>query len=222
MREIYKYQIWQLLAAVILINAVYVICNRYPEFLIGSLWGIETIVWLVLAILSPVIHQFYVWAAWRFELYLQMYSRKYGAKLAFKMYKNGFTPLILARLITIILLAIANRGTIDIQYSLLIGILLIIPVAYLGYSVVNYFGFDRAYGIDHFKPEEAKSWDMERRGIFRFTPNGMYIFGFFLLYVPGVMLESKAAILIAAFNHIYIWAHYYFTELPDMKKIYGS
>jgi len=46
--------------------------------------------------------------------------------------------------------------------------------------------------------------------------------GLFLLYVPGIMLESKAAVLIAIFNHIFIWSHYYFTELPDMKKIYGS
>ncbi len=137
------------------------------------------------------------------------------------MFKNGFTPLILARLITIIFLAVANRGTLDISYSFWIGMLFILPAAYLGYSVVNYFGIDRAYGIDHFKPEEARSYEIVRKGIFKFTSNGMYMFGFLLLYAPGIMLESSAAILIALFNHIFIWAHYYFTELPDMKKIYG-
>jgi phospholipid methyltransferase len=220
-REIYKYQAWQLLTAIILIGVVYSLTSRYPDLLEGDLWGFETSVWLVLAVLSPVIHQLYVWAIWRFELYQQTFSRKYGTDLAFKMYKKGFTPLILARLLTLILLAIANRGTLDVQYAFWIGLLFLIPAAYLGFSVVNYFGFDRAYGIDHFKPEEAKNYEIVHRGIFKYTSNGMYVFGFFILYVPGFMLASKAALIIALFNHIFIWAHYYCTELPDMRKIYG-
>ena len=50
----------------------------------------------------------------------------------------------------------------------------------------------------------------------------MYIYGFLILYIPGLLLLSKAALLVAIFNHIFIWAHYYFTERPDMKKIYGN
>jgi len=50
----------------------------------------------------------------------------------------------------------------------------------------------------------------------------MYIFGFFILWIPGLLLLSKAALLVALFNHIYIWVHYYFTELPDIKVIYGN
>ena len=48
----------------------------------------------------------------------------------------------------------------------------------------------------------------------------MYKFVFLFLWVPGVLLQSKAALLAALFQHIYIWVHYYFTELPDIKIIY--
>ncbi|MGH8650439.1 MAG: hypothetical protein ACREUP_14225 [Burkholderiales bacterium] len=33
---------------------------------------------------------------------------------------------------------------------------------------------------------------------------------------------SPAALGAALFNHLYIWVHYYSTELPDMKRIYGE
>jgi hypothetical protein len=59
-------------------------------------------------------------------------------------------------------------------------------------------------------------------GIFRFTNNGMYVYGLMILYLPGLLLFSKAALIVALFNHIYIWIHYYCTERPDMKVIYGE
>lgn len=37
----------------------------------------------------------------------------------------------------------------------------------------------------------------------------------------GIVLASPAAILVAAFQHVYIWVHYFCTELPDMRRIYG-
>ena len=42
------------------------------------------------------------------------------------------------------------------------------------------------------------------------------------LWVPALWLASMAALCVALFNHLYIWVHYYSTELPDMKRIYGS
>ena len=49
----------------------------------------------------------------------------------------------------------------------------------------------------------------------------MYTFGFLIIWVPGLVFYSKAALLAAGFNHIYIWVHYYTTELPDIRYIYG-
>jgi len=107
-------------------------------------------------------------------------------------------------------------------FSYILSGILIIPTIYLFYSVAKYFGMDRAFGIDHFHPEIIKNEPFIKQGIFRYTSNGMYLYGFLILWIPGVLLQSKAALLIALFNHIYIWVHYYFTELPDIKMIYGE
>lgn len=79
---------------------------------------------------------------------------------------------------------------------------------------------NRAFGLDHFKPEEVKKEPFVKKGIFKYTSNGMYIYGFLFLWIPGLKLQPKGALLVALFNHLYIWVHYYFTELPDMKLIY--
>ena len=63
---------------------------------------------------------------------------------------------------------------------------------------------------------------MVNKGIFKYTSNAMYIYGLLALWIPGILLQSKAALLMAFFHHIYIWVHYYFTELPDMKMIYQN
>ena len=42
-----------------------------------------------------------------------------------------------------------------------------------------------------------------------------------MLWVPAFLFQSMAAMVIAAFSHAYIWVHYYATEKPDMKRIYG-
>jgi protein-S-isoprenylcysteine O-methyltransferase Ste14 len=60
-----------------------------------------------------------------------------------------------------------------------------------------------------------------RQGIFRFTANGMYVYGFLMLWAIGLWWASAAALVVAAFNHAYIWVHYYATELPDIRRIYG-
>ena len=112
--------------------------------------------------------------------------------------------------------------TLDISdwISFTLSVLLFIPSVYLFYSVKKYFGMDRAFGIDHFYPEEARNLPFVKKGIFKYTSNGMYTFGFLILWIPGILLQSKAALAIALFNHIFIWAHFYFTEQPDMKIIY--
>jgi Phospholipid methyltransferase len=55
---------------------------------------------------------------------------------------------------------------------------------------------------------------------FRFTSNGMYVYGFLLLWVPALWWASAAALCVALFNHLYIWVHYFATERPDIDRIY--
>lgn len=139
------------------------------------------------------------------------------------MYATGFAVIGVLRFVVVFLLAIANRDTLlpDSVVLKLLAVGLAIPAAYLLYSVKRYFGFKRAFGIDHFDANN-RSMPFERRGIFRFTRNGMYVYGFLILWVPGLWFGSLATVCAAVFSHLYIWVHYYSTELPDMKRIYGE
>jgi len=200
--KIWKNQFWHFLLLIIMLIALYFLCKKDTGLLDGSLWNISTKSWFILTIIIPILHQIYVLICWRSELYYQSISNIFGEK-GFKMYKKGFAALILCRPVLITLLAIANAYTIHINQV-----------------VRTYFGIDRAMGIDHFHPEEFKNKAFVKKGIFKYTSNGMYIYGFFILWIPGILLQSKAALLAALFSHIYIWIHYFFTELPDIEEIY--
>ena len=214
-------QSWHILSLIILLLGINFVIKYNDQIVYGNLWGIKTQSWLYLTIFFAIVHQTYVLICWRYELFYKGLSN-YFKKKAFKIYKIGFTILILLRPILIIILSISNKMTIPIGYNLsyFICLILLIPGIYGQYSVFKYFGINRAFGIDHFKPEKYKNKTFVKKGIFKYTPNGMYKFVFLLLWIPGILFQSKAALIAALFQHIYIWIHYYFTELPDMKFIY--
>ena len=221
-RKIFEYQIWHLISLIVIMCAINLYLDSSSEVLNGTLWGINTKAWFWLAIAIPVIHQVYVWLIWRLELYQKTFTKRFGLKWSFKVYAAVFSLLFAGRLITIIILAYSNKGTLHItpMFSYALALLITPLVIYLFYSVKKYFTIERAYGIDHFDKNYSKPY--VKKGIFKYTDNGMYVCGGMILYLPGLLLLSKAAILAALFNHIYIWVHYYFTERPDMLKIYGD
>jgi hypothetical protein len=220
MNKIFRYQIWHLMSVIILITIIQLfIANNY-DLMNGTLWGISTKIWFWIAIAIPILHQIYVWLIWRLELYKNTFTSRYGVKKSFRMYTLGFSILFVGRLIFITILAVSNQNSLLIKpYFAYFLVVVITPIAiYLFYSVKKYFTIERAYGIDHFDKNYNEPY--EKRGIFRFTDNGMYVFGLMILYLPGLLLFSSAALTAALFNHIYIWVHYYCTERPDMIAIY--
>ncbi|MFC1665521.1 methyltransferase [Pseudomonadota bacterium] len=220
--KIFKYQIWHLLSLVILVIGISIYLSSSIHVLDGSFWNISTKSWFWLAIAVPIIHQVYVWLVWRFELYHRTFTKRFGLKRSFRMYAVGFSILFASRLIAIIILSISNKDTLPLNpiFAYVIAALITPLVIYLFYSVKKYFTIERAYGIDHFDKNYCEPY--VKRGIFKYTDNGMYVFGLTVLYLPGLVLQSEAALLAALFNHVYIWVHYYFTERPDMVEIYGN
>ena len=101
------------------------------------------------------------------------------------------------------------------------SILLFAPAMYMMYSVKHFFTFRRAFGIDHFDAS-YRAAPLVRQGIFRWTPNAMYVFGFCALWIPAFLFQSVAALVVATFSHAYIWVHYHATEKPDMRRIYEN
>jgi len=217
--KILEKQGYHLLSILVLISGVWFVAQG--DLLEGVFLGISTTTWLILSVLFPILHQVYVVICWRGELYYGWLSNSLGER-AFTVWAIGFMILFMARPITIFALAIANRGTLDLPNWInipLIGICLAV-VAYMAYSFVKYFSPERALGIDHFQPEKYRNIPFVREGIFKWSSNAMYTYAFLALWMIGLIFNSKAALLAALFNHLYIWAHYYFTEYPDMQYIY--
>ena len=206
---------------IILLLGVYFLASG--DVLDGQLWGIGTQTWLWIAIATPVLHQIVVVFLWRAELYHHKMTDWFGDK-AFPVYKVIFTVLFVGRPITLILLGISNANTLNINPVLahVLSGILFIPFAYTMYSVIHYFGIDRAYGEDHFKPDKYRNKPFVKQGMFKYTNNAMYKFAFLVLWAIALVFLSKGALLVAAFGHLYIWVHFYFTELPDIKHIYGN
>jgi len=220
--KVFEKQLWHLLSLLLLIAGMYYLIELDIVNLSGSLWGVSTNTWFFLSIAIPVAHHIYVLFNWRFELHYKLLTRTFGT-VAFRLYTIGFFIFFVARMIFVIFLSVANHNTIQLNdlFSYSISGIMAFASLYAFYSVIRYFGIDRAAGIDHFDPK-ARELPFVTRGIFKYTNNGMYTYAFLMLYVPGMLYQSSAALTVAIFSHIFIWAHYYFTEVPDMKRIYNK
>jgi hypothetical protein len=217
--RIFEKQTSHLISLMLLLSGVFVIARG--DFLSGAFFGISTKTWLWMSILIPILHQTYVFVLWRAELHYQLLSSTFN-NIAFVVWGVGFTILFVSRFISVVGLSIANRDTLILPEWLVISLssTFFLLVAYLAYSVLRYFGIKRAMGMDHFQPEVYRNLTFVKQGIFRWSSNAMYMFGFLILWIPGLILGSKSGLLSALFNHLYIWVHYFFTEYPDMKVIY--
>ena len=220
MKLIFEKQAWHYSLLAILLAAVFIVLQAQGP-LAGQFLSIGTPVWFSLAIAIAILHQVYVWFCWRTQLHFSLITRRFGQK-GFLYYSIGFAVLFILRFVLIVGLAVSNMNTLNANQVLLniLALLIVIPVLYLFYSVLKYFTIKRALGIDHFDPSYGKT-PFVREGIFKFTSNGMYIFGLTVLWIPGLLYSSQAALLAALFSHIYIWVHYYTTEKPDIRRIYG-
>lgn len=171
------------------------------------------------AIASPVVHQVFVWLAWRFELRSSATTKSIG----FGAYLVLFFLLFGSRFVFLLALAWMDRGSLKFQIfpQTVVITILFLPGIYTMYSVKRYFGLIRAAGADHFDPT-YRNIPLVKKGIFRFTRNGMYVYAFLLFWAIAVGFNSVAALTLAAFSHAYIWVHFYATEKPDMDYLYSS
>lgn len=221
-KEIFKYQIWHLIALVVLLYLFGLFYYSAPANSSGKFLNLTTPTWFWISIAVAIIHQIYVTLIWRLELYEDFFTKSFGEFKTFRVYAVGFLLLICCRLLFIIALAKSNRDTIIIysSYTNLLTIIISPIVIYLLYSLFRYFTVERALGIDHFVKNYNEPF--VKKGFFKFSNNAMYTYGILLFYLPGLLMRSKAALLAALFYHIYIWVHYFCTERPDLKKIYGG
>lgn len=219
LKSIFEKQIYNYLGLSFLLVLITYFTN-WSGVYAGELWGLGTKLWFWLSIGIVIFHQFYAWFVFRTELHLGLMNKWFG-KRAFLIWTILFTILFISRFLFVFILGYANRNTLDINPVLSWGLTLIIlvPAIYTFYSIKKYFTFKRALGIDHFDPAYRKL-GLVQEGIFKYTPNAMYIFGVMMVWTPALIFASKAALIAALFNHAYLWIFYFTVELPDIKKIY--
>ena len=180
--------------------------------------GISAPGWFMIAMSMPLVHQTYVWICWRSELCWKSISNTIG----FKGFTILFFILIISRLSAIILCFIDYGSLYKPGWlAWILAIIIFIPGAYTMYSVKKYFGFLRAAGADHFDPK-YRDMPFEKRGVFKWTPNAMYVFAIGIPFAFAIATGSQSMFIVAIYTYISIWLHYFCTEKEDFKVIYGN
>ena len=212
----FKNQIWHIGGLIVLYYAALQMVDFETDS--NVFLGISKKNWFLFSMLTPLLHQAYVWLCWRSELCWKTISQTIG----FKLYAVIFIIIGILRLSSIGL-SFADYGTWFtpgwIAWS--VSVLIFIPFVYTIYSVKKYFGFVRATGIDHFD-SNYKNVPFEKRGIFQWSSNAMYTFAIPVFFVFAFSSGSKAMFIFATYSVIGVWLHYFCTEKEDFIIIYGD
>lgn len=189
----------------------------------GSSWlGITDSTWFYAITLLVIVHQILGWFVFRTQLVFSLFSRLFGNRDLF-VWGSLFFPLFILRPILMIALGLADFRSLGYLYPLqiLLGLVLLIPVVYVGWPIERYFGVTRALGGDHFR-QPYREMSLVKEGAFKYNSNAMYTFAFLLFWEIALLTGSRAALAAVLFQHAYIWVHLYCTEAPDMQVIYCS
>lgn len=213
-------QAWHLLAVLILVPAAWLLA--FPHLDNGAWLDFTATKWFWATMIVSIVHQVVIWVVFRLQLGWAMLTRLFG-KADLWIWGMIFLPLFVGRVITLVGLARATQDTLALPRPMAVGlaVLLIIPALYTVWSVLRYFGLTRAMVGDHFRVR-YRQMPLENRGIFNYSSNAMYAFGFSALWAIALFNLSTPALVVAGFQHVYIWVHYYCTEKPDMEIIYGD
>jgi protein-S-isoprenylcysteine O-methyltransferase Ste14 len=188
----------------------------------GAWGGLSSDAWLWIGVAVAASHQVYIALVWRAELHHRVFSRLAGWRVAFLVFASDFVLLALARVVVLLILAAANRGVWDLPRGLVVALSLLagVPFVALLVDITRHLTWPRAIGRDHFDPTLERH--LVREGLFGLIENPIYSIGPLPLYLPGLWMGSPAALLLAAFQHAYLWVHWVATEQPDLERIYGG
>jgi len=184
--------------------------------------GLSSQDWAILSITLAVVHQVIVAIVFRFELYMGAMTHFFQHR-ALKVWAAIFLPLLVARPITIIIVGWLDTNSITEFRGIeqIFGSLLIVLAVFTMHSVIKYFTIRRALGADHFD-NDVIAMPLVTEGMFKYTSNAMYGIVFLGFWGIALVFGSWNALVVAFFQHIYIWVHMYVTEQPDMEQIYGG
>lgn len=216
--EIFRGQVQHAMMATLLVAGA---CSLLRDEGNGFL-GLSSLGWANATLFVTLLHQIIVALVFRLQLHLNLLVRLFGDK-ALRIWGIIFLPMLAARPLLVLATGLASIGTLEGSRVLQIiagAVLLIAPVWGM-HSVIKHFTISRALGGDHFYDHFA-NMPLVDKGIFKYFQNGMYSFVFLGFWALALLTGSWNALVLALFQHAYIWVHMYCTEEPDMKIIYGG
>ena len=187
----------------------------------GRAWGLSTAELVAASWVLAGIFQFGGALVWRLELYHGAIQKWFG-RAGFIAFGTVFPVVGITRMLLVIPIAQSTRDGMTLHPALFWTLILVpMPlILWACHSVLAYFSFRRAIGADHFDPS-YRNRTLETRGIFKYIRNPMYAVILLLIYHPGLFFESWFGLLAAACHHSLVWLHYFCTEKPDLREIYG-
>lgn len=212
---------YHLLAFILLGGLLLYTTHVYPDgkVLIGSM---STSQWIWFSWVFAGIFHLWITFFWRMELYGNKISAWLG-KAGFPLYRAGYVVFGLLWLLPVIPISFSSRDTASVPAWFSVPFLAVtIPLTLWGlHNATVYFGITRASGADHFDAAYRNA-PLEKRGIYKYIPNVMYTVVLLALYHPGLVVQSAQGLIAAAAHHAFVWVHYFCTERPDMREIYGN
>ncbi len=187
-----------------------------------KLLGMTASEWALLSISLAVLHQVVVAIVFRLQLHKNLMTRLFDER-DMKIWAIIFMPLLVARPLGVIMVGWADTEPITSlrEVEIAVGLLLVGVAAWGMHSTLFHFTLPRALGGDHFRDHFAEM-PLVKKGVFKYTDNGMYGVVFLGLWGIALLFGSWNAMVVALFQHSYIWVHMYCTEAPDMRRIYGA
>ena len=184
--------------------------------------GLTATGWARVGIALAILHQVVVAVVFRLQLHRNLMTRLFGENDT-KVWAAIFLPLLAARPIGLILTGWADATPITgFRWAEIpLGLALLIPAIWAMHSTLVHFTLPRALGGDHFR-EDIRALPKVTGGVFNHTDNGMYGVAFLGLWGIALLFGSWNALVLALFQHAYIWVHMYTTEAPDMRRLYGD
>ncbi|MHC5012024.1 MAG: methyltransferase [Planctomycetota bacterium] len=184
--------------------------------------GLHARTWFWITVAVVVVMHVLVWLAWRTQLGWGTLTRIFGRR-DIAVWSGVFLPFLVARPLLTLAAALADPFSLLLPrwLSLSLGVIVLFPALYAVFSVARYFGIPRAVGGDHFR-RAYREMPRVCQGAFAWTGNAMYALVFLLLWSIALLGGSHTALVLALWQHAYIWVHYHCTEKPDMALMYGA
>ncbi len=186
------------------------------------LLGLTAVGWAQLSIVLALLHQAVVALVFRLQLHRGLLSRLFGDR-DMAVWRAIFMPLLVLRPLTLLMTGWADVVPLTGWRwpEVAAGVALVAAAVWAMHSVLVHFTIPRALGGDHFRDEIA-AMPLVDKGAFAVTANAMYGVAFLGLWGIALLFGSWNALVLALFQHAYIWVHMYCTEKPDMDWIHGN